>query len=198
MKTCRVCQSSKSLSEFYADKTMAGGYRSACKECIKAARRVHYEENADQTKSMVMAYQQSEHGQEIRKIYQRKRAQTEVFKSYLRAWALTEKGRASRRNRVNRFARTPKGNAASKRRHAARRARERVIINTLTDSEWAEILASHNNRCKYCGRAFDADLPPTQDHVIPISKDGHHTKENVVPACKPCNSRKRDRLWQVS
>ncbi|MDB4875733.1 MAG: hypothetical protein JWM41_2179 [Gemmatimonadetes bacterium] len=30
------------------------------------------------------------------------------------------------------------------------------------------------------------------DHVIPISRGGSHTRENVVPACRSCNSKKGD------
>lgn len=35
-------------------------------------------------------------------------------------------------------------------------------------------------------------LSPSGDHVIPLSKGGHHTASNVVPACGPCNSVKSD------
>lgn len=44
--------------------------------------------------------------------------------------------------------------------------------------------------CQYCGRHDDL----TFDHVIPRSKGGLTTWENVVAACSCCNLRKADRL----
>ena len=44
--------------------------------------------------------------------------------------------------------------------------------------------------CQYCGAHEDL----TFDHVIPRSKGGQTTWENVVAACSPCNLRKGDRL----
>ncbi len=44
--------------------------------------------------------------------------------------------------------------------------------------------------CQYCGSREDL----TFDHVIPRSKGGQTTWENVVAACSPCNLRKGDRL----
>ena len=44
--------------------------------------------------------------------------------------------------------------------------------------------------CQYCGCGDDL----TFDHVIPRSKGGLTTWENVVAACSPCNLRKADRL----
>ncbi|MBW3609251.1 MAG: HNH endonuclease [Actinobacteria bacterium] len=44
--------------------------------------------------------------------------------------------------------------------------------------------------CQYCGSR--ANL--TVDHVIPRSRGGTHTWENVVAACRPCNMRKEDRF----
>jgi len=44
--------------------------------------------------------------------------------------------------------------------------------------------------CQYCG--VNADL--TFDHVVPRSKGGQTTWDNVVAACSPCNLRKGGRM----
>lgn len=41
--------------------------------------------------------------------------------------------------------------------------------------------------CAYCGAA---DRPLQRDCVLPISRGGRYTVENVVPACGPCNASK--------
>lgn len=42
--------------------------------------------------------------------------------------------------------------------------------------------------CQYCGAAAE-----NVDHVLPRSRGGAHEWENVVAACRRCNSRKKDR-----
>lgn len=66
-------------------------------------------------------------------------------------------------------------------------------VNDLKASEWREVLEQYGC-CVYCG-ASDRKL--TQDHVIPLSKGGSHTKTNVVPACRSCNSKKGCDVWEV-
>ena len=44
--------------------------------------------------------------------------------------------------------------------------------------------------CQYCGEREEL----TFDHVVPRSKGGTTTWENVVAACSPCNLRKGDKL----
>jgi 5-methylcytosine-specific restriction endonuclease McrA len=43
--------------------------------------------------------------------------------------------------------------------------------------------------CQYCGATAE-----NVDHVIPRSRGGAHAWENVVAACRRCNSRKENRL----
>ncbi len=52
------------------------------------------------------------------------------------------------------------------------------------------ILRRDGHRCQYCGRG---DLPLTIDHVIPRSRNGEETWENLVCACVHCNNKKGDR-----
>jgi len=52
--------------------------------------------------------------------------------------------------------------------------------------------------CHYCGRGFPA-AELTLDHIVPLVRGGRSTRGNCVPACKECNTRKRDLLpteWQ--
>lgn len=51
------------------------------------------------------------------------------------------------------------------------------------------VFARDGHRCQYCGAAAE-----NIDHVVPRSKGGPHTWDNVVAACRPCNTRKEDRL----
>jgi 5-methylcytosine-specific restriction endonuclease McrA len=47
-------------------------------------------------------------------------------------------------------------------------------------------------KCMYCGCTGTAKTL-TMDHVVPRSKGGTHTWDNVVTACERCNSLKGDR-----
>ena len=54
------------------------------------------------------------------------------------------------------------------------------------------ILVRDRFRCQYCGRQMAAQ-ELTLDHITPRSKRGRSTPENLVAACKRCNTRKGDR-----
>ena len=43
--------------------------------------------------------------------------------------------------------------------------------------------------CYYCGQEAN-----TVDHIIPISKGGISSEDNMIAACHRCNSGKRDRI----
>lgn len=52
------------------------------------------------------------------------------------------------------------------------------------------ILRRDHHKCQYCNRT---DLPLTIDHIIPKSKGGDDSWENLVTACVKCNNKKGDR-----
>ena len=57
------------------------------------------------------------------------------------------------------------------------------------------LFARDGHLCMYCGRALSRSTL-TRDHVLPVSRGGRDTWENVVAACFPCNSRKGCRTPQ--
>src|SRR5215204_2012565 len=65
----------------------------------------------------------------------------------------------------------------------------RVPYRWRTPLNRRSIFARDGHRCQYCG-----DTAESIDHVVPRSKGGPHSWDNVVAACRPCNVRKRDRL----
>jgi len=57
------------------------------------------------------------------------------------------------------------------------------------------LFARDASLCLYCGKEYGRHSL-TRDHVVPISKGGRDTWENVVSACFHCNSRKGGRTPQ--
>ncbi|HUP66067.1 MAG TPA: HNH endonuclease [Thermoanaerobaculia bacterium] len=61
----------------------------------------------------------------------------------------------------------------------------------------ANIYLRDRNRCQYCGKRFPAS-ELSLDHVVPISRGGRSSWENVVCACLPCNVRKGNKILSES
>jgi 5-methylcytosine-specific restriction endonuclease McrA len=89
---------------------------------------------------------------------------------------------------------TEKGKASEQRYKSKRRTRESEVPNTLTFGEWLDILEKYNYKCAYCGNQLGNGNPPERDHKIPVSRGGNNTKDNIVPSCRNCNSKKGGRL----
>ena len=110
--------------------------------------------------------------------------------AYTRQW---RKDNADR-NRVH--ARTWRQRNPEKRNEISRRYRARKAsapVCDLTAEQWEAIKTQHNHKCVVCGSIDDI----TMDHIIPLSKGGSHTANNVTVLCRSCNSRKRDRDMPV-
>ncbi|TXM66282.1 HNH endonuclease [Methylobacterium sp. WL12] len=49
--------------------------------------------------------------------------------------------------------------------------------------------------CEYCGTT---DGPIVVDHIVPKSRGGALTRDNLASACEPCNQKKAARLGWVT
>jgi hypothetical protein len=66
--------------------------------------------------------------------------------------------------------------------------------HNLTEQEWQQILAKHEDVCPWCGRPFTKDDPPVRDCIVPVSRGGRLTMGNVQPLHDTCNASKGSRL----
>ncbi len=69
---------------------------------------------------------------------------------------------------------------------------ERNKARALRRSRWWQQKTS-TGTCYYCGEEVGFHQL-TMDHVIPLSRGGRSTKDNLVPCCKTCNTKKKSAL----
>lgn len=60
------------------------------------------------------------------------------------------------------------------------------VQHDLTDAQWVALQQAWGG-CAYCG-AVDTALQ--RDCVLALSRGGRYTVDNVVPACRSCNTSK--------
>jgi 5-methylcytosine-specific restriction endonuclease McrA len=89
------------------------------------------------------------------------------------------------RRKVPASARTP----AARTRYARRRQnRLSRVDNDLTPDQWQALMEAWEG-CAYCQNPAPA---LQRDCIMPISRGGRYTLENVVPACASCNASKNN------
>jgi 5-methylcytosine-specific restriction endonuclease McrA len=89
--------------------------------------------------------------------------------------------------RKNRWAKAnpEKKNAQTQRRRAMKRGNG----GSYTAAEWQTLVEKYNYTCLRCGKQ-EPEIKLTIDHVLPLSKGGNNTIDNIQPLCKQCNSTK--------
>ena len=78
---------------------------------------------------------------------------------------------------------------------AVDRAVDRLVVTPgLTN---ARLFRRDGHMCLYCGEVLPARLL-TRDHIVPVSRGGADTWENVATACRACNFRKDDLMLDAA
>ena len=76
----------------------------------------------------------------------------------------------------------------TRRARSARKRKRRMdrVEHDLSDEQWAALKAAWGG-CAYCGAT---DRPLQRDCVLPLSRGGRYTLDNIAPACGSCNASK--------
>lgn len=76
--------------------------------------------------------------------------------------------------------------------------RERAKARDLRKTRWWQQKTAPG-KCHFCEKQVKfKDL--TMDHLLPLARGGRSTKDNIVPCCKTCNTKKKSMLpleWEA-
>ena len=173
---CTKCAEEKPSADFHRSSAAKYGFRMPCKACQRVSRAARQRKwranNPEKHRQMLTAWHAKN------PTYERERSKFRyhtdlVFRERTRAAA-----RAWAREHPEYY------RAAAK----LRRARMANVACTLTVEQAKELFDEYAGLCVYCMMSAT-----TLDHIVPISSGGAHAKDNLVPACKSCNSRKHDK-----
>lgn len=74
--------------------------------------------------------------------------------------------------------------------HSRRRqVRKLLAEGTHTQKEWFVLKTKYNFICFCCNRK-EPEIRLTEDHIIPLIKNGNDFIDNIQPLCQSCNSKK--------
>lgn len=63
-------------------------------------------------------------------------------------------------------------------------------IGNHTQKEWDDLVKKYGGKCAHCKQKKKL----TKDHIVPLTKGGRNTIDNLQPLCGPCNASKGNRV----
>ena len=199
-KVCPICERElpATLEFFHRRRASTDGWHRHCKECRNAYRRERYKNDAafrEGIKDRVHAWYQDnlEYARETARTYAREHMQEAVERS--RRWREEnpERYHASLTYEARRehFETRREYYKAIVRNY---QARKRDAEGQHTDEDVQALYEEQEGKCAYCGIELGDDFHV--DHVIPLSRGGANSPDNLALACVFCNCSKSGQLLE--
>ncbi len=171
-KKCTRCGAEKPLSDFHRSKSQRDGHEPRCKTCRSLQGKAHYAANIEHLREVRKAWYEAHREEHSRRVLSKR--DKAVHAERTRLWGQTPEGRLKKReNQAAR--RTEKGS------HRDARGLGRF---------YRDVLERDGMFCHICGMVIVGLEDLHFDHVVPLSRGGLHSLENVKPSHAICNRRK--------
>lgn len=218
-KCCSKCGIDKPLTEFGPRKHGRDGLQAHCRLCGNGYRKTYYYKNQEAEQKKAREYW-DRYSEKRRENWQRFAATHQEYNraryvqyyqenrdrelAQYREWAARNKDHLKQRAKkyyarnkqrmADQFRGWSKRNPDQVRLRARRRrARQMGAAGRHTFAEWRDLCTKYGNCCLACG-GREPDISLTVDHIIPLSKGGADSIDNIQPLCHSCNSSKKDRI----
>ena len=212
----------KPLSEFHPRRllgiSVGDGYKARCKDCLNAQDRAKWASDPEthRQKQRDRVAKNQDHIRELKRAHQK--AHPEKYEEALRKYRETHRDDINAKTRERRqmnlehyreIGRKSRDKYAEERNAYQReygkenrdkltlftnirRARKLAAEGSHTDKEWQSLKAFYDYKCLCCGKR-EPEIQLTRDHVIPLTKGGTDSIDNVQPLCARCNSKKNNK-----
>ena len=194
MKHCSKCFEVLPMNDknFYKRRTSKDGFRNDCIKCSKDQRKQYYDANKKELIKKQKEYYQKNKN-EIDKWRKCWRTRNKVhLQSAKRRWHEENKNIVNLRTKKWKALNPERKSALDRKATHKRRSMIRGLVYTFTPNHWQQCLTHFNHQCAYCGSTESLE----QEHVIPVSRGGHYTPDNIIPACRSCNASKNNKIMQ--
>jgi len=187
-KRCTKCGIEKLLTEFSVHPHSKDGRHSYCKACQAAYMQQYRQEHHQELREHHRQYDQEHRDERAAHDRQYHKEHPEECQEYHRQ-CYKEHREEYREHHQQYYQEHPEVLVAARRR---RRALEYSADGSYTTEEFTVLCEYMDWRCTYCGCELTAETV-TEDHMIPLSRGGSNYIDNITPACKSCNSKKRNK-----
>ncbi len=204
MKLCTVCQTKKNLFDFHVSRRTKDGYNNLCKTCKSTSDKKYRDANKESLKVSSLKYRTdnkeaiSTKKRETYRSATPKEVEERKHKKRERAKNYSEEIKQRKRDYDKQYFSSEAGKKVTALSAKKRRAQQLSSEDgTITYQSLDKLMLIQESKCKYCNT--DLDLQPKGcvhlDHVIPLSKGGIHSINNVVWSCAMCNYKKNNKLY---
>ena len=180
-KFCPKCDAIRPAAEFWASKNTKDRLYSYCKPCTKAERKAKYDADYHRRYRLERleakrAYDRERYAADPEKrratVARWYRENPEKVKAWRKRWYAEHKDECLARNRN-------------------RSARERAAEGSHTAGEVWQMAEDQDWLCAYCEMPLFGEFHV--DHMLPLSRGGSDSWENLAITCPTCNLRKNDK-----
>ena len=184
-KLCSKCNTTKTITEFYKDRTSKDGLHSLCKQCKNALSKIYIQKN----KQVKNKYNKIHYETRKEKGYKQDK---EYYKEYyqknkkriserIKKYHIDNKERMELKQKI--YKKTESAKISIKNTRMKRRTIKKQ--GDVTTAQLAKLLQD-SKHCYWCNNSLKG-ITPHIDHYIAISKGGQHTLSNLVVSCPHCN-----------
>lgn len=192
-KYCSGCKQSKPLIDFAKNSAMRDGLQNWCRQCL-AQHRAKLQadpEYAEEKRARERDYYRNNDEARLR---HREAGRAREKERWRNDPAVRQRKNLQKQQSVDKLKQDPqwyaKHLAWGRKARNHRRAKIDGNGGSFTKTEWDDLCAKYDYRCLACGEK----KPLTVDHVIPISKGGLNSIDNIQPLCGSCNRRKHTKV----
>ncbi len=199
---CSRCGEIKPISEYTKSKSRKDGLCSICKICDRERGRQYYLGHLERERKKRKAYSESHkeinnqrgkawyinnREKRIEQIKAYKESRLDWYRDYIKRWYVEHPDK--RKQYIARYMRSHP--EIIKARNAKRKLLMRM--QRVGKVDYDAILERDGLMCHICGQVIDRSQLQF-DHIIPLSKGGAHSMENISVAHARCNNQKGDKI----